>query len=792
MRKVTLFLLVLMVVLPSCGPVTAVPSVTQMATVGVAATEMPTTTPSPTATPFWGVTLSQVDMIFVLPPYSRPEVTPTPFVTPSVDYSSMRLRDLSEDESLAFIDELNRYSYQYFPPLMGWASEGQFVESQIPVALAIQEYLYRFPESITADRLRWQLAFFNSIRFSWNPGSQYDDEWMLGELQKWLNQGDAHPDQLEKFFQKYSFDVVYVQSIENLFNDSKTGWLYVISPRVWEDEKSGGRGRLFFVVREVSKGKFQPHLLMSAWGFTTDMSYVFDISDHNQNGTPEIALFHGYQSGSMCGGSLLIYEWKEKEFMELTEGNISLRECADDFEYSQNENPPSIVVSKVFPVHIKELYRWNGKFYEFAGFVDASALTEWQFSLFDPSFSYAEETELISEILESGSWMKFGPTFPDFLRYRLGIAYAMQSMHGEAINELQRLVLSPNDKTTAIFSEAAQKFLENYDGDASIYNACKLSSDVFATALDPYRDENGNASFYDHQDLLGFPINSISSLHFLTCDIDDAFVIMIRSIPLTLYDLPAKLRRNGVDLKYIQKLDANFDGTIDDWLVDINTDGWRGDAYLVFPTDSHYQAKSLGGGLSHLNGAYSSVQLNVEYWDYFQSPVLITFADGTLYLWKINNANVPEDIFFDRELRDFVISNTNSLPQFQVFYTMSENDLPELPWMGGRWDTKQNAFANDLLEYTLFVLHEPQKAVEIVDRILPLLQDLKNAFLQKDKDIYYFTMGPLPYTYYLAGLSYELSGDQQKAAQVYWQLWHDFPDSPYAIMAQYKLESVRP
>ena len=44
----------------------------------------------------------------------------------------------------------------------------------------------------------------------------------------------------------------------------------------------------------------------------------------------------------------------------------------------------------------------------------------------------------------------------------------------------------------------------------------------------------------------------------------------------------------------------------------------------------------------------------------------------------------------------------------------------------------------------------------------------------------------------IIGLSYELSGDQQKAAQIYWEIWHDFPDSHYALLARYKLEPVKP
>lgn len=45
-----------------------------------------------------------------------------------------------------------------------------------------------------------------------------------------------------------------------------------------------------------------------------------------------------------------------------------------------------------------------------------------------------------------------------------------------------------------------------------------------------------------------------------------------------------------------------------------------------------------------------------------------------------------------------------------------------------------------------------------------------------------------PRLYYLLALAYELSNDHVNAIQNYWYLWQNYPDSPYAILAQAKLE----
>jgi hypothetical protein len=44
--------------------------------------------------------------------------------------------------------------------------------------------------------------------------------------------------------------------------------------------------------------------------------------------------------------------------------------------------------------------------------------------------------------------------------------------------------------------------------------------------------------------------------------------------------------------------------------------------------------------------------------------------------------------------------------------------------------------------------------------------------------------------YYLLGLAYELVSDDQNAVKAYWQLWRDYPDSPYVLMVRAKIKPV--
>jgi hypothetical protein len=87
-----------------------------------------------------------------------------------------------------------------------------------------------------------------------------------------------------------------------------------------------------------------------------------------------------------------------------------------------------------------------------------------------------------------------------------------------------------------------------------------------------------------------------------------------------------------------------------------------------------------------------------------------------------------------------------------------------------------------LAEKTLFEEHNPAGAIEPIQCLL----DDQCAPLNKQPD------DLKHYVEYLLGLAYEQKGDDAKAVQAYWQLWHDYPQSPFAYVAQRKLKSASP
>jgi len=769
-----LFVLVI-VSLISCA------SGTQIMTAVPSSTPVPSVTPTLTSVPTSTATerpKSAVDEIFALPTMGGGVIgaTPVPIATPEFQNLSANLRVMSEKEYLELIRQMQESSYQNYPFGMDWHTESDFIESQIPVALAIQEYLYRFPDSPNAGRMRWQLAYINSLTSL--GGNQYGDAWMLANLENMLDQGEVTPDKLEDILEQYSFSVYDLQPVGNLFQDGKTGWLYEIAPKILADWNLGGGG-LFFVVREINENDFHIFLLNSAWNFTFGESSVFEISDHNQNGTPEIALYIGAHSGSMCNGNLLIYEWDENSFIELTEGEVKVSDCVEDFRYSTDRNNvPSIVLTKIFP-NRKSLFIWNGETYIFDSYISSNSIDIWLNSVRDSNLSLDDEAELLKEIIVSGESQKQEQANIDFLRYRLGIVYALQSKHGEAVKQFQELVSSPVDQAKKVFPDMASKFMEVYTEDASVYNACRQSNFVFEKVVDANGGESAFYSSGKYEEVVGFPFDRFVLSRVFLCDESKAFELAINSIPSSIDNVPDELRKNGAIILYSEKLDVNLDDKREEWLVALDDGGLS----IIFPNGLNYVASEVRPSVE-INDSQSA-HVTIQNWSSGQNPKMIINTENELGVYDVDKNYKTNNLLLEWDVEKNIISNQNISPEVQIFFKhpLPEAYYPYRPWSGYRWDAEYKNFRDDLFEYTLFVEHDFKKAAEIADVVAPLILEWA------DVDDFWNSR---PNYLYLCGLSYELAGDKRSAAEIYWQLWHDFPESQYALMAKYKLEPVTP
>ena len=89
-------------------------------------------------------------------------------------------------------------------------------------------------------------------------------------------------------------------------------------------------------------------------------------------------------------------------------------------------------------------------------------------------------------------------------------------------------------------------------------------------------------------------------------------------------------------------------------------------------------------------------------------------------------------------------------------------------------------------------------AENLVNGVIPDQFDTRIPIMQQDiladcDDKIFFTYycHDLYFSQYLLGLAYELAGDETNAVAAYLKLWRDYPNSPFAIMAQAKLQPSR-
>lgn len=316
--------------------------------------------------------------------------------------------------------------------------------------------------------------------------------------------------------------------------------------------------------------------------------------------------------------------------------------------------------------------------------------------------------------------------------------------------------------------------MKYYSGDKTLYPACLKSNEI--------PDKNFQFYSQEGEDLFGVPFDLSSGFGpgLLGCFGEDVFELLVAQIPFSVENVPEELGRNNVNYYYAEKLDVNLDNRIEEWLIMIDEG-----IFVVFPNGQFYKTVRLQYFLfGEDNSRQLPTVISVETWDGIQEPVLKIIIAQELLLESIDENYETTLLGTEFDVDNVLFAPRDSPAQFQVFHSKpsSEDDYYDPPWEGYRWDETRLEFRDDLLEYVLFVEHNPDKAVGLVKTILPLILEWK------DLDVNWW----FPRYYYLCGLSYELSGDAQKAAEIYWQLWHDFPESPYALMAQYKLEPMSP
>lgn len=744
-----------LVLLSACCPQPAVPvRATTAPTLTVTpviptstSTSIPSLTPTATITPIFNY------------PSSWPSVydTPTAIATPQQESTDFRLKTMTETDYIALINQMDQVARDRDVPGVS-LSRYSYMGAQESSTLLLQEAILRFPDSPYLDAYQWHLAVARAIM-----GDSGSDPWLASRIEQALQAGECTIETMDAFLQEHGFKVGRPVKLFDTFGDQRESWAVLVSVKA-ADRGSG----LFLTISRNAEG-YKVYPLTSYWDFDHGTSSLGSSQDYNRNGLTEILVQTGRHSGTICGWKVQLFEWHDEGFVDLTKGQIYVSGCSAGWRIS---NEQIIVHPEYGSTEPEHYFAWDGRYYTFGGVLgsdeDDQPWLDWktlhQMRSLGP-MSPEQEAVLLQKVLVSPEIVDRGSAYPDYLRYRLGVVYAMQSRQSEAVKVFEELVSNPSAPTRDLFPRMARMFLKEYHGDADLYRACLVSNRLFEQFIPKSSFGDRNVQILAQQ---GVNLDWLDTKYAMPlCDLNEALNILARSPDFAEDGLISYLDQHGVEIQSSYQVDINSDGNIE-WLLKIDDNMWvmaymQGQAYIF----------------QEVPFMYRTLMPSIDEVKVFQDDVSqITFllmrsghgwwADGItrelklipLNMWRIND--------------QVKIETEDSLPILQVF-----GEYHSLSWNGYRWDSLTMEFRPDLLEYELFVRKDYVKAVEMsyawYDRLIGLAG---NARYNDER------------AYYLAALSSELAGDSTTAAKIYWQLWQKFPGSPYAILARAKLEPV--
>jgi tetratricopeptide (TPR) repeat protein len=390
----------------------------------------------------------------------------------------------------------------------------------------------------------------------------------------------------------------------------------------------------------------------------------------------------------------------------------------------------------------------------------------------------------------------FGPAGRDFLQLRLGIWNDLQGNHTQARELLQDLIANPSDPQYRFAASLAQTYL-NERAKTGKVGACAVTRAMLNGAyqsLSP--DEEPSMGFYseapDTKGLWGFVYSdsgpAICRLY--TQVLPNEIAQAGLSTPKA---LQTWLNQAGIKVHQIYPMEMNSDKK-EDLLALMDTDSLDSyDLWSFLASDNGYRAVYIDSFWDDAgvkmearpvkvgpNSIYILAQMGSE---------LILFDASKGY-----DSSWHEEGFSSYKVQD------GSFPA-QVVVEWGDWDEPTVTTY--IWDAAEKGFSPQ--QPDKFAPFETAQAE--IERLLYIQQDYARAvaaieqFVQHNpeepmkKDYCYDGICEawyLPYFRYLRALAYEQAGQPQEAIKAYYELWYDYSDNVFGMVAGLKIEQAGP
>lgn len=687
-----------------------------------------------------------------------------------------------------------------------------------------REFLLKF--SASANRLAVEWRMVNRLaRFTNDDG--LDEPSFAALAENALNAGQTTPETLGQWLKGYGFGVVAMLPANNLLGDGQSGWAIQV--------EAGSFGLQHFGVFGLSgkPGEYRMFLVHD-WQPIEHGDFSMKVDDLNGNGQPEIIVGNYLWCSGFCTGEayrIFLYEWQPANsgfvndavhvpWFELDE-MIHYMDYDNSFPWifgSPDESGARTILAPIplsdtcSPLNFNIVYAWNGWQYQWEseGYLPMDSLVSTQCQVAAALLRGGQEPELLPILSDAlATWSadyekSWGVAAKDYLRLKLGILQALNGRREEALENLQAVRDQPENPQFQMAGKLAEVFLSQYTTNESVM-ACEATIEYLNTALAAKITRGFNFNNYstdDMEKLWGFYDRNWVYNGNAVCDLKAAFTQSIAvQQPQTHQALAGWLDSSEIPHAPIQVADLTGDGT-EDWLLIgqfFQGNQWPvwailrdGGKLRPIPVSSFYisdeQQQPINVTLSTLRP--NPALLPVVFLTQNNSLLVFQFLRGESY-----GVNILQNTSWIKHLE---INDTEQTWSASFSIPAKIWSFPIRVSADYQWDTYLQDYIPVQTQYS-----EQDQAIAEIESLLFIegkfaqaaqsIQILLANGVIEPIDYYYAEEGYVDsttfhtYLQYLLGLAYELQSDEPNAVRAYWQLWHDFPDSPYTQLARAKL-----
>lgn len=719
--------------------------------------------------------------------------SPSPSATHTLDVSQYQLRESSDDFLLDLYQSAKDRLIEDPDPYSSFL-DTEYIDSQLAVKLVAWELINRYPDVNSRRENEWSIALAN-----FNLGIRDSDEWVLQQISDGLNSKEYDVEQLDSILIPYGFNISVSDEIPNLLGKNQSARLIILS--TINVNSYTFSAKLLAVISKNGQNVYQIAKLLYSYDIT-QLSYN---DDHTNDGIPEIIVTQNGFNGSFCWQNILMFQWSEGRFSDLSQGQFHLEMCNPApgewrFDNTDTVGAESVVTRTPINYYSKiirvDYYDWTGKDYQLTNskiekpeIIDENT-AEWPALLMgEGNFSLlAKELPSFLNDPDKVNITNLGESYPDYLRFQLAQAYALNGKQAQAQKLLQQIVDSPNNLEVTTVPLAARAYLENYSSDKDVYRACQAALLEMEKATNGRLYEKGVRFGEYLPQVWGYSPHSLGYDALISvCNLRGAFGEVVKRLGASEFsNFPDNLSQAGVKIRSSEAVDLDGDKQ-PEWIFLTETPG--DDA----PIDVLILKKSPKG----------IMVLPVVAWERKKYDLPVTDTDSLTL--KINTYTAPDQkiITFAKLgqwLFGFQVASGGASLNVSVFdsvdsYNVFINDqqvgvkiVPAADYCNNcddyfyNWSIERSkfiyAYPGDVLltlendaETMLFERHQYADAIPLLRAVLGKTTENKLAYFQ-----------------YMLGLAYELNGDRPAAIETYLKLWEIYPDSTYAFLAQSKLE----